>query len=108
MFGLPAVYAGRRLFACLIEEGIIIRVPEDVARTELKAGARPFSRSTQKAGKPGSRPRRPFGTWIMYEPRTATAARRLTRVLEVAARNVARRQTEELTGVKLALVDSPD
>jgi hypothetical protein len=94
MFGLPAVYAGRRLFACLIEEGVIVRVPEDVAKKAVKTGARPYSPSTRSGA------RRPFGTWIMYEPRTAAAARRLTPVLEVAARNVARRQTEELTGVK--------
>jgi hypothetical protein len=36
----------------------------------------------------------------MYTPRTATAARRLTPVLEIAARHIARQQTEELTGVK--------
>ena len=90
MFGLPAVYAGRKLFACLIEEGIIIRLPDEIARRELRAGGKPYSR---RGGKP-------MGTWIMYEPRSAAAAsRRLTRVLEIAARHVARRQTEELTGV---------
>jgi hypothetical protein len=92
MFGLPAVYAGRRLFACLIEDGVIVRLPEDVAKRELKGGGKPFSRR---------RPGKPMGSWVLYEPRSAAAARRLTPVLEIAARNVARRQTEELTGVKL-------
>jgi len=95
MFGLPAVYAGRRLFACLIEDGVIVRLPDDVARRELKGGGKPYGRRGRTGG-------RPMGSWILYEPRSAAAAgRRLTRVLEIAARHVARRQTEELTGVKL-------
>jgi hypothetical protein len=96
MFGLPAVYAGRRLFACLIEDGVIVRLPDDVAKRELKAGARTYS------GRDRVATRKPFGSWIMYEPRSAAAARKLTPLLEIAARHVARRQTEELTGVKLA------
>jgi hypothetical protein len=97
MFGLPAVYAGRRLFACLIEDGIIVRLPDDVAKRELKAGAKTLS------GRDAPSKRKPLGSWILYEPRTAAAAaRHLTPLLEVAARHVARRQTEELTGVKLA------
>ena len=92
MFGLPAVYVGRRLFACLIEDGVIVRLPDAVAKRELKAGARPFNER--------QRPGKPMGAWILYEPRTAAAARRLTPVLEIAAQHVARRQTEELTGVK--------
>lgn len=92
MFGLPAVYAGRRLFACLIEEGVIVRLPDAVAKRELKAGAKPFN-GRQRPGKP-------MGAWILFEPRSAGAARRLTPVLEIAAEHVVRRQTEELTGVK--------
>ena len=92
MFGLPAVYAGRRLFACLIEDGVIVRLPDDVAKREVRGGAKPYN----KRGKPG----KPMGSWILYEPRSAAAARRLTPLLEIAARHVARRQTEELTGVK--------
>ena len=96
MFGLPAVYAGRRLFACLIEDGVIVRLPDDVARRELKAGAKTYS------GRDTAAKRKRFGSWILYEPRTAAdAARRLTPLLEIAARHVARKQTEELTGVKL-------
>jgi hypothetical protein len=96
MFGLPAVYAGRRLFACLIEDGVIVRLPDDVAKRELKTGARTYS------GRDRVATRKPLGSWIMYEPRSAAAARKLTPLLEIAARHVARRQTEELTGVKLA------
>lgn len=91
MFGLPALYVGRRLVASLIEDGVIVRLPDELAKREQKAGGRPFSRR-------GSRPSR---SWVLYQPATATAARRLTPILEIAAREMAYLQTEELTGVKL-------
>jgi TfoX/Sxy family transcriptional regulator of competence genes len=90
MFGLPALYAGRRLFACLLEDGVIVRLPDADARRALKSGAREYSRRG-----------RPAGAWVIYEPRTALAARRLAPMLEIAARHVARIQTQQLTGVKL-------
>jgi hypothetical protein len=37
----------------------------------------------------------------MYRPRSIVAARRLVPLLELAAREVARRQAEEMTGVRL-------
>src|SRR5688500_17512462 len=83
MFGLPAVYAGRRLFACLIEDGVIVRLPDDIARRELRAGGKPFSR---RGGPSGGAKRRPMGSWVLYEPRSPVDARRLTPVLEIAAR----------------------
>lgn len=91
MFGLPAGYAGRKLFVCLMEDGILIRLPDEVARREIKRGASPLSQ----------RPGRAMGSWVMHKPRTAAAARRLTPLLEIAARNVAERQVEEITGVRL-------
>jgi hypothetical protein len=91
MFGLPAVYVGRRLVTCLMEDGIIVRLPEDVAKTEIRA----------KRGRPYSRRGKAMGSWVMYKPRTSGEARRLTPILEVAARNVAERVTEEITGVRL-------
>jgi hypothetical protein len=102
MFGLPAVYAGRRLFACLIEDGVIVRLPPDVARGELRKGAQPFSgpstrRSRTRSGRGVGR----SGLWVMYRPRSIVAARRLVPVLELAARDVARQQVEEMTGIRL-------
>ena len=91
MFGLPAGYVGRRLFACLQEDGILVRLPLDIARREIRRGASPLSQ----------RPGRPMGSWVMFKPRTAAAARRLTPILEIAARNVAERQVEDMTGVSL-------
>lgn len=91
MFGLPALYAGRRMFACLVEDGLIVRLPEDDARRALKDGAQPYSR---RGGK--------MGAWVRYGPRNTPAVRCLIPMLETAARHVARFQTEELTGVKLS------
>ena len=92
MFGVPAGYVGRRLFACVIEDGIIVRLPQDVAARELKGPGTRFNGPGGKASRT-SRPG-PLGTWVMYRPGTGTAARRLTPLLELAARNVAERQTE--------------
>lgn len=91
MFGLPAVYVGRRLVTCLMEDGIIVRLPEEAARREIQS----------KRGAPYSRRGRVMGSWVMYTPRSAADARKLTPVLEVAARHVAERVTEEITGVPI-------
>ncbi len=69
MFGLPAGYAGRRLFVCLVEDGLIVKLPEQIAKTEVRTGR--------------------GGVWIKYKPRTAHEATRLAPILEVAARHVA-------------------
>ena len=90
MFGLPAGYVGRRLFACLMEDGIIVRLPNDVAKREIKGDGVPFSRRG-----------RAMGSWVMYRPRRSVDARRLVPVLEIAARHMAERQVEEMTGVTL-------
>ena len=90
MFGLPALYAGRRLFACLIEDGMIVRLPPEIARREIRNGAKPFSKRVRQSG-----------SWVLYRPRSIVAARRLVPILELAAREVARRQVEEMTGVRL-------
>jgi hypothetical protein len=90
MFGLPALYVGRRLVTCLMEDGIIVRLPADLAKREIQA----------KRGTPYTQRRREMGNWVMYTPRNATDARKLTPTVERAARHVAERQTEDLTGVK--------
>jgi len=92
MFGLPAGYVGRRLFVCLLEDGLIIRLPPDVVRREIKGRGAPFTRRGKG---------RTLGSWVMYRPRTAVEARRLVPVLEFAARHTAERQVEDLTGVRL-------
>jgi hypothetical protein len=91
MFGLPAIYAGRRLVTCLIEDGIIVRMPEDVARREIQS----------KRGVRYSHGGRDSRNWVLYRPRTAVAARSLAPLIEAAVRDSAERQTEEITGIRL-------
>ena len=91
MFGRPAVYVGRRLFTCLMDDGVIVRLPDDIARREVRGRGQPFSRRTG----------RPMGSWVMYRPRTLAEARRLTPILETAADHVARRQVEDVIGVRI-------
>jgi hypothetical protein len=91
MFGLPAIYVGRRLVTCLMEDGIAVRLPEDLARREVRDKKAKLLTSRSRA----------MGRWVMYSPRTAVAARRLTPIVETAARHIAERQTEEITGIRL-------
>jgi hypothetical protein len=79
MFGLPAGYAGRKLFVCLIEDGFIVKLPEQVAKDEVRSGKAAMFR---RQGKPSR-------SWVKYKPRTAREASRLAPILEVAARHVA-------------------
>ncbi len=78
MFGLPAGYAGRKLFVCLMEDGLIVKLPERVAKEEVRSGKAALF----------IRPGRPSKAWVKYKPRTAGEANRLTPILEVAARHV--------------------
>lgn len=78
MFGLPAGYAGRKLFVCLMEDGLIVKLPEDVAKDEVRSGKAAMFR---RQGKPSK-------SWVKYRPRTARDATRLAPILEVAARHV--------------------
>jgi hypothetical protein len=78
MFGRPAGYAGRRMFVCLIDDGLIVKLPVHVAKEELRGGrAAPFTRTG-----------RPSRSWIKYTPRHARDAQALAPILEVAARYV--------------------
>jgi hypothetical protein len=90
MFGLPAIYVGRRLVTCLIEDGVIVRLPAELARQEIQS----------KRGKPYSHGARKAGNWVLYTPRSAADARRLTPTVERAARHLAERQVEDMTGIK--------
>ena len=103
MFGMPALYAGRRLFACVSEDGLVVRIPADIVTRERRNGAKPFSQAPASSdAKARSQPAaRRTHAWLVYRPRTIVAARRLIPVLEIAARDVARKQVEEMTGVRL-------
>lgn len=77
MFGRPAAFAGRRMFARIVDDELAVRLPADVARRELAHGGRQVK------------------AWIHYRPRTSNDMRRLASVLEVAARHAARQLTQE-------------
>jgi hypothetical protein len=52
MFGYPAYYAGKKLFACVYENGVGIKVPEDLAdvliKTEGIINFQPMGRAKMK------------------------------------------------------------
>jgi hypothetical protein len=90
MFGLPAIYVGRRLVTCLIEDGLIVRLPLELAREEIRS----------KRGRPYNQHSRETGNWVRYTPKTASAARALVPIVERATRYQAERHTEEVTGIR--------
>jgi hypothetical protein len=75
MFGMPAAYAGPRLFACVAEGGIICKLPADVLRTHK-------ARSFVVRG-------RSMKSWGFFSPATPAERARLVPILEVAARYAA-------------------
>jgi hypothetical protein len=95
MFGVPAIYVGRKLACCLMEEGILMRLPPDVAKREV----------TEKRAKGYSSRGRALGNWVMYEPKTAVAARRLAPTIEIAVRHIGERLNEDLTGVRRSTLE---
>lgn len=90
MFGRPALYVGRRLFATVNDDGLAVRLPADVAAREVRNRGRRYSR---RAG--------PSGLWVLYRPRTIVDARRLSPVLEIAARHLALSHAEDRAGAKV-------
>ena len=79
MFGRPAGYAGRKMFVCLMDDGLIVKLPERVAKDEVRDGNASVFTMRGRASK----------AWIKYSPRSAREAGRLAPILEVAARYVA-------------------
>lgn len=85
MFGQPAGYAGRRMFACVAGDSLVVKLPREVARRELAHG-----RERVAAARPYVRDGREMKDWVRYAPRSARDMQRLAAVLEVAARHAAR------------------
>jgi hypothetical protein len=84
-FGLPAAFAGRRMFACVVEEGLACRLPSEAARRELRAGAKPFSLIIQGTP-PGAVRKRTNSGWVYYQPARGTLNREISQALEEGAR----------------------
>jgi hypothetical protein len=78
LFGRPAAFAGRRVFACVMEDALIVKLPIDLARREIAHGARLHIRDG-----------RIMRAWVSYRPRTSVAAQRLWPILEMAVRHAA-------------------
>ena len=78
MFGRPAGYAGHRLFARLTDDGILLRLPDDIAAAERR-----------KRREPARLLDGITNSWVAYKPKDTAATRRLLPLLELSARHVA-------------------
>jgi hypothetical protein len=80
LFGRPALFAGRRAFACLGPDGLRCRLPAAEAR-----------RVWARAGRPDALLGVADGAWVVYGPPDNAALMRLEPILELAARATAGR-----------------
>jgi hypothetical protein len=79
MFGYPAYYINRKLFACLYEEGVGIKVPEQVADSlVVKKGIIRF----QPKGK------RPMKEWIQINHERSEDYRKDEEILKISVEYV--------------------
>ena len=91
LFGVPAAYAGRQLFACAIEDGITARLPASALEAAIAKGAAswtPRGRSVARSSVAATRGRR-TRSWVIFRPRSARALETIAPFLEIAARHVA-------------------
>lgn len=86
MFGVPAAYAGRKLFSCAIDDGIVAKLPPDALTAALAKGAMRWAPRPPKLGAAGKATR---AGWVMFRPKSAVAAEAIRPFLEIAARHVA-------------------
>jgi len=80
MFGYPAYFVGRKLFACVYEDGVGIRVPEELA---LQLLSRPDVTPFRPMGKPKMR------NWVQIAHGRSEDYRDDAEVLHAAVRFVA-------------------
>lgn len=78
LFGAPAAYAGRKVFACLVNDGITVRLAPDAVPIALERGGRRWTPIGRR-----------MTNWVIFSPASAHAAACLTPFLEIAARHVA-------------------
>jgi hypothetical protein len=77
LFGRPAAYAGRRVFARVMADGIACRLPRDEVARWIREGARPAAKHPDGDG------------WVLFRPRSMWEAARLAPAFERAASHVA-------------------
>ena len=80
MFGYPAYYINKKLFACLYEEGIGIKVPEQVA--DSRVGKKGIIRFQPKG-------RRPMKEWIQINHERSEDYRKDEELLRISVDYVA-------------------
>jgi len=78
MFGVPGAYAGRKLFACVFEDGITAKLPPDAFEAAIRQGARRWTPQGRR-----------LRGWVIFRPQSLGAAARLGPFLEISARHVA-------------------
>jgi hypothetical protein len=86
MFGAPGAFAGRKLFARVVGDGITVRLPHDAQQLALDRGACGWTPIGRRKG-----------DWVIFRPSSAEAARAIAPFLEIGARHV----------VRLALAPAP-
>lgn len=78
MFGLPGAYAGRRLFACVFQDGLTLKLPADARSVAFGRGATlwtPMGRRMRE--------------WVLFRPESPQASAVVLPFLEIAARHAA-------------------
>jgi hypothetical protein len=83
MFGAPAIYAGRRLSACLMDDGVVMKLPPAAAERARALGGKPWVSAT------GAARGRTMKGWVIVVPRSGVDATRLLPLLEAAAHHAA-------------------
>ena len=83
MFGAPAIYAGRKLSACLMDDGVVMKLPAAAAERARALGGRAWTPGV------GAAKGRQMAGWVIVVPRQAADTARLVPLLEAAAHHVA-------------------
>jgi hypothetical protein len=83
MFGAPAIYAGRKLSACLMDDGVVMKLPPSLGERARALGGRPW------APKAGPTKGRTMNGWVIVVPTSTADANRLLPLLEAAALHAA-------------------
>ena len=81
MFGLPGAYAGRKLFACVYQDGLTVKLPSDARTVALDRGAIPWTPMGRR-----------MREWVLFRPESPQATGVLP-FLEIAARHAAQLAT---------------
>jgi TfoX/Sxy family transcriptional regulator of competence genes len=82
MFGLPGAYAGHKLFACVYQDGLTVKLPADARTAALDRGATPWTPMGRR-----------MREWVLFRPESPQASSSVLPFLELAARHAAQLAT---------------